>query len=175
MTTEVDSSSELVKEPRDADMKRRVDAIFQALPAPDAGVVGDRVGRTKRQVEDDLVKIRANPKRFGFTVPHIKRGANPDGSDRLYAALVEKGEDKWTVDPASHTAINLGAISTAREIAKKARNEATALELAAVGMEPIVARLFLAAADQHRTAGNSAGAAADLAEMLKEREEVVSA
>jgi hypothetical protein len=107
---------------------QRIDAIFNALPAPNRAAIAERTSITQKDIENALTHLRSHSVEHGWTVPHSTRGEGT-GGDRFFAMLI--GPDGTYIDAGTHDAINRGGLSTLREASTKVRNEAMALRATA--------------------------------------------
>lgn len=99
-----------------------IDAIFMVLPAKSVEEIAEKIreydpslGVTRSYTAFALSELRAKPARYGWTVPHVKRGppGTEDGEDERYVAVLvsEMGDLDLDSSPITLQQIRLGSLS----------------------------------------------------------------
>jgi hypothetical protein len=120
-----------------------IDDIFmRGLPADTYDEIATRVGSNVGLVNNALSAVRADPKKYGWTVPHVKRGLpGADDAMRLYPVLVSP-DGKHDFDYAtSGVHLMAGLQCTVMSTSTQARNEMQALNMTTEYItEPVLLR-----------------------------------
>jgi len=107
-------------------MDELIEQIGNVLPASGYREIAERVtvrmGETVsvQQVGAAIVRLRRDPDRFAWTIPHCKRG--PDSPERLELLLFQPGSDYFVADDQRRAAMRDGGIGTWGHIASLAEN-----------------------------------------------------
>lgn len=130
----------------EAKYDRLIDLLFQVLPADSPVQITTRVNKLSNvrynvsQVNGSIAHLRKNALRYGWTIPHVPRGAGYI-KDR-YQAAVHFSNGKWHIDPAAYQKMIKGNSGTLSEAATKTENNAVGLEIIASQLSPARARLL---------------------------------
>jgi len=117
--------------------KLLIEELFQALWSATVEEIRDKmnarglVSVDKVLVEHLLKKVRANPDKFGFTVPHVCPGKPFPGDDTRFFPMM-KDKDGYYLDAADKAHIFSGLLSTIKRVIRQSLNCAIALSIAAV-------------------------------------------
>jgi len=129
-------------------MDQLIEDIFDALPASSYEDIASRVSGRKRfttsvaMVNNALAHLRANAAAYGWTVPHVIRGAS---EDNRYIALLVDRDGHYELDQNSEARghITNGAAGTLQQVATMMENERFAIRVAATHTRSINARAKL--------------------------------
>lgn len=110
-----------------------LDKLYEILPAPNQRSLAAALGVSVGYISVLLSHLRRHANRYGWTVPHVRRGPNTDDSQRFFAVREDRGEG-YILDDTHENRLYLrqGALSTVKHISSSMSNEAAALDLAAI-------------------------------------------
>jgi hypothetical protein len=123
-----------------------IDNIFmRGLPAKSYKDIAAKIGSNLGLVNFALNALRANPEKYGWTIPHVKRGrtgAKDEG--RFYPVLIAPDGQHDFNYAENQEHLWAGLKSTVALVAAQSKNEAQAIRIAAEYVnEPVALRRML--------------------------------
>jgi hypothetical protein len=119
-----------MKSPTPSDIEIVIEAMFYCLPADSHEQIIERINRRlgrrlpKWKIGQALLRLRKNPERYGWTVPHGQAGLRgQDSGYRFYRILVDKTSKESFFVADNIADLRTGVISTLRHGATSMKNE----------------------------------------------------
>ncbi len=123
-----------------AKVKEHLKRIWRVLPSDSIDTIAADADLTYNQANHAISHLRANAVEFGWTIPHVKRGATKflkgDAKARFVPVLLEPNDDEMETysEENHHPMVIAGLHSTCSEVGRKSANEATAVRIAAASL-----------------------------------------